>query len=282
MGFTSFLRVHIEEIPSETGYHLPLGRHIFHDSRSRDFEFNRGRGVSDCLHRRVIPILDQGQLGSCTGNAGVGALGSEPFVTTLPPGTLNTSADYDEKYAVGLYGDATQVDNVPGSYPPDDTGSTGLAIAKVLKSRGLISGYQHTFSLTAFLAALTLQPVIVGMNWYSSFDSPGSDGKVDILQGAYVRGGHEVVARGIDTSNQLIWFDNSWGEVWGRQGSFLMPYSTMDRLLAEQGDVTVLVPTSQPAPTPTPTPTPTPSYTPADLTLRRAQNDWARAKGLPV
>jgi hypothetical protein len=28
---------------------------------------------------RVVPILDQGELGSCTSNAGTGALGTQPF-----------------------------------------------------------------------------------------------------------------------------------------------------------------------------------------------------------
>jgi hypothetical protein len=33
---------------------------------------------------RRIPVLDQGDLGSCTGNAATGVLGSEPFYGTLP------------------------------------------------------------------------------------------------------------------------------------------------------------------------------------------------------
>ena len=36
-----------------------------------------------------------------------------------------------EGFAVKLYEDATVVDGYPGEYPPDDTGSSGLAICKV-------------------------------------------------------------------------------------------------------------------------------------------------------
>ena len=40
-----------------------------------------------------------------------------------------------EQFAVALYSDATKVDAYPGTYPPDDTGSSGLAICTT-QSRG--------------------------------------------------------------------------------------------------------------------------------------------------
>ena len=83
-------------------------------------------------------------------------------------------------------------------------------------------------------------------------DNPSPTGLVTISPGAQVRGGHEYLARGIDTANRLVRLDNSWGTGWGTQGSFVYSWDTLQRLLSEEGDGTVSVPLSQPAPVPVP------------------------------
>ena len=124
-----------------------LGRIVQHDPRSRQYAFKAPARVAlvSKRHHRWIEVLDQGNLGSCTGNAGTGALGSDPLFPTLVPHYVAAS-ELNESAAVKLYSDATAIDEWAGEYPPEDTGSSGLAIAKVLKSRGWISGYQHTFT----------------------------------------------------------------------------------------------------------------------------------------
>jgi hypothetical protein len=89
----------------------------------------------------VLAILDQGKLGSCTGNAGTGAVGTQPFYHQVGKNVLPAvdDASAGEQFAVKLYSDATKADAIPDSYPPDDTGSSGLAICKVLNARGTIS-----------------------------------------------------------------------------------------------------------------------------------------------
>lgn len=88
-----------------------------------------------------------------------------------------------------------------------------------------------------------LRPVITGISWCSSFDHPDpTTGLVTIAADATVRGGHEVVADGIDAEHQLVWFWNSWGTGFGQGGRFCMSYATWDQLLSEQGDVTVPLP----------------------------------------
>jgi hypothetical protein len=236
-----------------------LGRHVRHDPRSKRYPHRRTGGpLVSVRHQRHIPILNQGSLGSCTGNATEGALGCSPFFEAIPPANSArpsaTDADLDEQQAVGLYSAATKLDDYDGAYPPVDTGSDGLSVAKAAQQAGLISVYTLCFSIDGFLDALGKQPVITGVNWYSSFDSPDENGIVTLPRSATVRGGHEFVLTEIDADRELIGADNSWDLTWGLQGRFYIPFAVYERLLSEEGDATVFVPLDQPAPTPTPDP----------------------------
>lgn len=235
-----------------------LGRNVVHDPRSRRFPFRAPAGLTlvSVRHERFIPVLDQGSLGSCTGNAGTGALGTHPVFLTLAEALRSL---LDQSYAVQLYSDATKIDPWQGSWPPDDTGSDGLSIAKVLKSRGLISGYLHTFTFEDMQAALQTSPVLLGINWYNRFFSPDAQGVISTGSGDYVAGGHEIIVDEIDMENQRFGATNSWGSGWGVNGRFYIPFDLMRRLLSENGDVVVLVPNTEPAPEPIPEPEPTPS-----------------------
>jgi hypothetical protein len=180
---------------------------------------------------RRAPILQQGRLGSCTGNAAAGWLGTDDAVQ---PGR----ADVTEALAVDIYSAATRIDPFDGAYPPEDTGSDGLSVAKVLKARGLIGSYTHCFSLGDVLAALQSGPVITGTPWYDGMFTARARGLVEIS--GPVAGGHEYVVEGVDTDRAEVICANSWGPEWGEGGHFRMSYDTYARLLAEDGDATVL------------------------------------------
>jgi hypothetical protein len=94
-------------------------------------------------------------------------------------------------------------------------------------------------------------PVIFGTNWYTSMDNPTGADALVVATGT-VRGGHEYEARAVDTVNELIGFDNSWGTSYGSNGSFTMAWTTLETLMSQQGDCTVPIPLSQPAPVPSP------------------------------
>lgn len=209
-----------------------LGRHVVHDPRSRHFPAEAAATITSVQHAAVGLPLNQGDIGSCTANALCGALDSAPDDAA--------GRRYQETDAVDLYELETRLEGKP--YPPNDPGGSGLMVCKAAKQLGWISSYTHAFGVDHALRALMLRPVITGVNWYTSFDTPDATGLVAIAAGATVRGGHEIVADGIDAPHRLVWFWNSWGTGYGVGGRFCMSFDTWGQLLSEQGDVTVPVP----------------------------------------
>ena len=209
-----------------------LGRHVKHDPRSFEFQAGRATQIVSVTHQATGLPLDQGQIGSCTANALCGSLDSAP---DYHGGTTLTESD-----AIRVYELETKLEGKP--YPPNDPGGSGLMVCKAAQQLGLITSYSHAFGIQHALEALVMRPVITGVNWYSSFDTPDPQtGLVQLTAAATVRGGHEVVADGIDAPNRLVWFWNSWGTQYGLGGRFCMSFDTWDRLLQEQGDVTIPV-----------------------------------------
>lgn len=227
-------------------FDMRLGRIIEHDSRSLEFSFDTtGLSVVDVTHTRYVPIFNQGQVGSCTGNAGIGAISTAPFLNQD-----NTTYSRDEAGALKLYSAAEKIDGGDG-YPPEDKGSSGLSIAKALTNANLISGYQHVFTLNDALKAGSLYAFITGITWYSDMFTPDTDGRVHPT--GTVAGGHEIELSQIDVENGRVWFNNSWGTSWGIKGRFYLTWQDFEKLLAEQGDVIILIPPHTTPPNPAPT-----------------------------
>ena len=210
----------------------PLGRLVEHDPRSFAFPHEAPPTPLRTVSHRRYGILDQGHLASCTGNAVAGCL------NTLPLHAARQKF-FTEDDALRIYGLATQLDVFTGTYPPDDTGSSGLAAAKAAKQLGLITEYRHAFGIDDALQALMAGPVITGVNWYQGFDHLSSTGRVEAT--GKVRGGHEFEVVGYHSPSDTVGCVNSWGVDWGNKGRFRMSVATWARLLSEQGDVTVLV-----------------------------------------
>lgn len=249
----------------------PLGRHIHHDSRSKMFRVVEPDRASISVEwARKIPVLDQGDLGSCTGNAAVGCVGTDPNHSALPAsdGFIGT-----EDQAIAIYERATVLDGYAGQYPPTDTGSDGLSAAKACQEKGWISGYTHALSVDDVIAGLQSGPGICGTNWHTGQDKPTTTGLVKPT--GSVRGGHEYECYKVDLNKGLLYFWNSWGTGFGVGGMFNMSLDSMAQLLSEQGDATFFTPISQPAPTPTPTPsTMSRTFTSSDY---QAIDDWAKS-----
>lgn len=256
-----------------------LGRHVRHDSRSWNFQVEAESlgSLKSIRHTRHIPILDQGNLGSCTGNAATGCLGTGQFWNETAVENILSVSDstHNEAVALELYSLATQLDSYAGTYPPNDTGSDGLSVAKAAQKMGLIAGYQHAMSLEAGLTALSKQPIIVGTSWRGDMFTPKPDGRL-VITGS-VEGGHEYELDELDMENKRVWMDQSWG-VWGLKGRAYLTFDDFGTLLDDQGDCTVFTPLSQPAPTPTPPAPPAPP-SPSDpkAEFLKAYNTFAAA-----
>ena len=184
--------------------------------------------------------LDQGNLGSCTGNATAHCASSQPF-----------SRKCTETEAVTIYSRATADDQFPGTYPPTDTGSTGYFAMQAACELGYFQTFAMCVGLTAVLQALQSRAGITGMDWYEGYDTPDANGLV--APTGQIRGGHEIcliavdVVLGsngnIDPDKSLVWFQNSWGKGYGvrkgnRDGCFCMTLSDYELSLAAGGDAT--------------------------------------------
>lgn len=215
----------------------PLGRHVEHWDESKNYPYvAKVTAPAPVMHPHHGVTLNQGQLGSCTGNASAQSLMTGPL--------YRSNWNATEARAVAIYKLATQLDGVPGVYPPTDTGSTGVGAAKACQQKKYITSYQHVFGIDHAKLSIAITPFIVGTEWFDGMFNPDANGTVHPT--GSVAGGHEYLCLGYDGSN--VWtFLNSWG-TWGiglkgiaTTGLFHMSTADFAMLLANQGDITVFV-----------------------------------------
>ena len=229
--------MHFQQLEQTSGPYR-LGRHVLHDPRSRAYdalELARPRPLVATHHQSVVPPWDQGQIGSCTANAALGALMTDP----LHQPTWN----FDETDAQNLYREETRLDDsqIPGHWEPDDTGSTGLWSMKALKAAGFISGYRHAFRFSTVLHLLLDRPVSTGTVWYRSMFDVDKDGVIQVDPSSGVAGGHQYLVVAIDPDRKRNLIRNSWGTGWALGGYAWLNWDDQDALLADQGDAVVPV-----------------------------------------
>jgi hypothetical protein len=255
--------------------HPLLGRHVNLDSRSKAYAVQpTATPVTSVRHKQSIGILDQGQIGSCTGNASTSCAYHEPFFAPAAP---SWSYAPDEGGAQAWYRDNTANDGYPGTWEPDDTGSDGLTSSKMAVRAGIASGYQAALDPDSSLQALMDRPGITGIPWYNSMFGADASGLLAVDTKSGLAGGHELCVDEIvaadDSRNGagqlLVGGPNSWGTSWGAQGRWYLRLSDWWALRRQQGDVYFWAAKSQPAPTPTPSPADG-----ADANLWAAVENW--------
>jgi hypothetical protein len=192
---------------------------------------------------RYRAVYDQGSEGACVG------YGSSWMMSLL------NRRRYDPRW---LWDRAKEVDEWPDTNPGDNQGTSVRAACDVLRATGHVR-YFHGGDLAPSLEEGILEnrwattvdqlracladdvPVAIGVNWYRAFDVPvrvgrewwvGRDGAL-----GQVRGGHCVCVYGASDRRQAFKVVNNWGLayplVW-------LPYPVMGRLLAEDGEATLV------------------------------------------
>lgn len=171
---------------------------------------------------RRLP-LNQGETPMCVGYSARGLLYASPV---LNPG--GPAPDV-------IYRNAQLLDEIPGEAYD---GTTARGAMRFLQSIGLVSAYVWPRTVAEMMAwILTRGPVLLGCDWYESFDRPGSDHVLRIAPGAGVRGGHEIMVNGgnLDTGRARIM--NSWGLGWADHGRAWLPFEVLEELLAGGADI---------------------------------------------
>lgn len=251
--------VKVKHIPEDHSSGYRLGRHYEFDSRSENYLVWPKTVSGTTVFTPVtwftadgVPVLDQGDVGACTGFALADALGKAVLKSTIPAAVV-----IDNALGLSFYHDNTVNDSIRGTYPPTDTGSSSVAVGKTAVKRGLASGYLHITTAAALATAIQSGPVIVGTNWYNSMFEPNSKGQVVVTKSSGLAGGHEYVLDSV-TTDGYFGFTNSWGTSFGVKGRFYIKQTEFLTLLNDDGDAISLVPVNQPAPVPGPPPAPVP------------------------
>lgn len=222
-----------------------LGRQVVHDPASRGYEHQPRRAAAGPLvppvqellgrkwrHRvygpRPVPAQD---VGCCSG--------VDQAVKCNAAGNRVAGQVLGLDDAKRIYSRATQIDPWPGSWPPDDTGSSGLAACKAAVEAGWISRYEWIFGgAQAVLSALWLKPVGVGTWWYEAMFRPAYDTLMVQVAGAKV-GGHQWSLIGWDPLLRAFEGMCWWGPTFGDRGMFRVGFDDLGRLLADDGDAHV-------------------------------------------
>jgi hypothetical protein len=162
---------------------FPLGRNREHDPRSRNFAISPpSRTLFPVTHTLRAPHLNQADIGSCEGDTGAEFLNCAKAVGNRVAfwnkKNVKGRGYLTQRNALELYSLATTLDDdgIPGRYPPTDTGTSGVGIAKAMQTMGAIDSYGWTFTFNDFLTTLQKQPIMLGLNWYDSmfeYDSQG-------------------------------------------------------------------------------------------------------------
>jgi C1A family cysteine protease len=194
------------------------------------------------------PCYDQGHLGSCTANAIAGALQyverKEGDTSPLMPSRLfiyfneramegSVTSDSGAQIRDGIKSVVKQgycsEDRWPyeigqfAAKPPDQCYQEALSdrVSQYLRLPNI-----HRDTLLTCLASG--YPFVCGFTVYDSFESPevAKSGVVALPKPSEgVLGGHAVLAVGYDMAAGTFLVRNSWGEKWGKNGYFTMPFA---------------------------------------------------------
>jgi C1A family cysteine protease len=198
------------------------------------------------------PILDQGQLGSCTAN-GIGGcinfiqrgfMASRLFIyfnERLSEGTIGDDAGAN--IADGITSVQTQGVCDESIWPYDISQFTTPppASAYEVALKDIVTDYLSCSTVLEIKNCLASGfPVVFGMTVFASFESEetASTGVVPMpAEGEEQLGGHCMKIVGYDDANARVIVANSWGTGWGDKGYCYIPYAFIDAYASDFGTI---------------------------------------------
>jgi C1A family cysteine protease len=204
------------------------------------------------LRSKCSPVVDQGQLGSCTANAiasglreylELSATGKSESLSRLflyyyervLEGTVNYDAGAQIRDGMKVLQKQGVCPESEAPYNIVEFKKTPSVTAQVDAAKHRISEYHRVTCLSALKTALAQgKPVVVGFYVFESFegDVAARTGVIPMpKRGERRLGGHAVLAVGYSDPHGWVIIRNSWGTGWGDQGYCYMPYPVFRKLV---------------------------------------------------
>ena len=213
------------------------------------------------LSSQCSPIVNQGNIGSCTANALSGAFeflelkelktkkGPEVFEPKIFAPVSRLFIYYNERLIEGTVNEDSGARLRDGVKALNKLGGCREAIWKYNKpllykkpnkasydeaAKHKVTEYMKITSMHTLKKCLADEyPVAFGFTVYESFETleVAKTGIMPIPQpDEHILGGHAVLAVGYNDEIKMLLVRNSWGIEWGQNGYFHMPYAYIDTL----------------------------------------------------
>ena len=218
------------------------------DTRDHPYQLtNKTQSNVVDLRQYCSLIENQGNLGSCTGNAIAGAI---ELLHKRQKRTLDISRlfiYYYERVLIGTvnYDSGAYIrDGIKVCYkfgaPTENLWPYNISKFRTVPpkealldaAKRKVTSYQRAADFKAVIDAITSgYPVTIGFSVYSSFDT-NSVARTGIMPYPDIKkekllGGHAVLLVGYNKNNNTFIARNSWGTNWGDRGYFYMPFQVI-------------------------------------------------------
>lgn len=203
------MTIYIQEIEQ---LDVRLGRHLEHDDLSRGFAAPTmidKASWSDVAIRIYDPEPNPNQdIGNCTMCAKAMQFNSR--------GNRVKGRVLDMAWAKDRYSLETANDEFAGAWPPDDTGSSGLASCRTMKMTGEGGVYRWLFGgadqvVQTLQGSATEKRHVVSLGTWWHWDMFNQDSEGFVKPGGGYAGGHQFIARGYWAARDAVLCRCWWG-----------------------------------------------------------------------
>ena len=180
------------------------------------------------------PVLNQGKEGACVGFGVTNELRFNPVPVlglddTFAREQIYWPAQRDDQWPGGSYAGAS----------PFYEGTSVRAGLEVAQKLGYVGEYRQSNNEGEMALAMTLGPVIIGVDWYEGMFKPDKRGYIKPT--GRKMGGHCCLVIGITVTrgpkgSGYYTIYNSWGPTWGDKGTAKIRRVDLGKLIDDGGD----------------------------------------------